>query len=127
MEFLVLLRKDYKMGKINSKKKGSRGELELANYLKEKGFLSARRTAQFCGKSGEAADIVCDELSKCHIECKRCESLSLYKAMNQAETDCLDRSKFPLVAHRRSNEKWLAVLSLDHFLEIFQGYQKTLL
>lgn len=42
---------------INSKKKGAKGERELANTLKEYGF-DCRRTQQFCGKGGESADVI---------------------------------------------------------------------
>ena len=42
---------------MNSRDKGKRGELELVKLLKASGY-EARRTAQYCGKSGEAADVV---------------------------------------------------------------------
>ena len=43
---------------INSKKKGSKGELELANKLKNEYGFNCRRTQQFCGKGGESADVI---------------------------------------------------------------------
>ena len=41
----------------NSKQKGKRGELEVAHILQEHGY-DARRTAQYCGNTGEAADVI---------------------------------------------------------------------
>lgn len=38
---------------INSKRKGAKGERELANKLKEYGY-NCRRTQQFCGNTGQA-------------------------------------------------------------------------
>ena len=54
---------------VNSKRKGSRGEREAANYLKSIGFEDARRTQQYNGL-GES-DVVCPEsLPNVHIEVK---------------------------------------------------------
>jgi len=55
---------------MNSKRKGKRGELELAKKLKEYGF-SARRGQQYSGIGGD--DVV--GLDGVHIECKRAERL----------------------------------------------------
>ena len=103
-----------KRGK-HAKKKGARGELEFANLLKEKG-LTSRRTSQFCGKSGDASDIICEELAEYHIEVKRTETLSLYPAMDQAVHDA-HGTKTPIVCHRRNHKEWLVVIRLDDFLK----------
>ena len=58
---------------MNSKRKGKRGELELAKKLKECGF-SARRGQQYSGIGGD--DVV--GLDGIHIECKRSERLNVY-------------------------------------------------
>lgn len=97
-----------------SKKKGSRGELELSTILNGLG-LTSRRTAQFCGKSGDASDIICEELSEFHIEVKRTETLSLYPAMDQAVRDSQGK-KIPIVCHRRNSKKWLVILHLEDFI-----------
>jgi hypothetical protein len=68
---------------INSKQKGSRIELEIVDFLKAKGF-NARRTAQFCGKSGMASDVVVEDdsfLSKIHIEVKGTNASKLAPGM----------------------------------------------
>ena len=97
----------------NSKAKGSAGERELANRLKELG-LSARRTQQFCGKAGDA-DVDCVELSGFHIECKRVERLNIDMAMDQATRDCGDKT--PLVIHRRNRRPWLVTMFLEDWIK----------
>lgn len=101
--------------KINSKKKGSRGELELAHYLTDAGF-PARRGQQFQG-TPESPDIICESLDKFHIECKRTEIAKLYPWMAQALADKAE-DQVPVIMHRKSQQEWLAVLRLKDFLEL---------
>lgn len=42
---------------MNSKQKGKRGELEWASYCRGQGY-DCRRTAQYCGNTGDASDVV---------------------------------------------------------------------
>ena len=91
---------------VNSKAKGGRGEREFANFLKEKFNVSARRGIQFAG-GADSPDVVTD-IDGVHFEVKRTETLSLYKAMEQARNDCGDG--VPVVAHRRSRRDWLLVI-----------------
>lgn len=100
---------------INSKQKGARAEREIANILKDKGFKNARRTAQYCGNTGEASDVV--GLDGFHIEVKRVEHLNIYEAIDQAVRDNGDSLDTPVVFHRKNNKKWLCTLRLDDFLD----------
>lgn len=102
------------MGKINSRTKGKVAELEFSKFLTERGF-PARRGAQFHGGS-ESPDVV-SELPDWHCECKRTETLSLYKAMDQATTDAAGR-RTPFVAHRRNKKPWLAVCYAEDFVKL---------
>ena len=43
------------MGKINSREKGARFERELARTFRDYGYTGSRRTAQYCGNTGDAA------------------------------------------------------------------------
>lgn len=90
---------------VNSRRKGKRGELEWADYLRGLGFSGARRGQQYHGLEGE--DVV-GGIPETHCEVKRTEQLSLYKAMAQAVQDADDL--VPYVAHRRSRKDWLIVL-----------------
>lgn len=103
---------------INSKKKGATGERELANQLKEYGY-DCRRTQQFCGKTGQADDIV--GLDYIHIECKRVEKLNIDEAMEQAVRDTKD-NKFPTVFHRKNNKKWLVTMELSSWIQLYNSY-----
>ncbi len=99
---------------MNSRAKGKRGELELAQALRERGF-AARRGRQFNGGDG-SPDIVHDLPGNIHVECKRTEGGSPYKWLDQAKADAW--GKVPVVMHRRSNREWIVILSLDDFVAL---------
>ena len=99
----------------NSKDKGKRGELEVAHILQEHGYV-ARRTQQYCGSTGDAADVV--GLPDFHLEVKRAERMELYKWYAQAVNDSEKSGDIPVVVHRASRKPWLVSLSLDDFLKI---------
>ena len=99
----------------NSKQKGKRGELEIANILKRMGF-NARRTAQYNGKEqGSLADVI--GLPGFHMEVKRVESgfTAIHKAMEQAIRD--SKGETPTVWHRQNNTEWLVTMRLPDFME----------
>jgi Holliday junction resolvase len=100
---------------VNSKQKGKRGELELAAALREMGFKGARRGQQFKG-TPESPDIA-DAIPGVHVECKRTETLSLYKALEQAKGDAGD-GEVPIVAHRRNGKEWVVVVQLDRLIDL---------
>ena len=103
---------------MNSKRKGKSGELEIVRALKNYGY-DARRTAQYCGNSGEAADVV--GLPGVHIEVKRVERLNVPEAMKQAVRDA---EKFhdgvPALFHRRSREPWLVTMRLQDWMGLYR-------
>ena len=109
-----------------SRRKGQTGELELAHILQDHGFTDVRRTSQYCGKTGDASDLV--GLPGVHIESKRTERLSLYEAMGQARRDAQAAGKgsFPAVFHRRSKQPWLVVMDLDDWCEMYRAYQEAI-
>jgi Holliday junction resolvase len=98
---------------MNSKRKGKAGELELASYLRARG-VAARRGRQFNGRDG-SPDVV-SALANIHIECKRCEQLNLYAALDQASNDAW--GKVPVVMHRRNGREWVAILKLGDLLAL---------
>lgn len=100
---------------VNSRRKGSDGELELSNILKSRGFQT-RRGQQFCGANGDA-DVV--GMPGVHIECKRVEQLNIHKAMEQAKNDAKE-DEIPAVFHRKNRTKWLVTVSLDDFIKLYR-------
>lgn len=104
---------------MNSKRKGSRGENELANILKEYGY-DAKRMQQFAG-GVDSPDV--SGLPGIHIECKRVENLNIHKAYAQAERDAEGKA-IPAVFHRRNREPWMVTLKLDDFMEIYGAWQR---
>ena len=106
------------MGK-SSRDKGKRGEREWALVCREHGY-QARRTAQNCGSSGDAADVT--GLPGIHIEVKRVERLNLEDAMAQAVRDSAGTGRLPIVAHRRSHCGWLVTMRAEDWFELYGGW-----
>lgn len=100
----------------NSKAKGQRAERMLAKILREHGYTEARRTAQYCGNTGDASDVV--GLPGFHLECKHQERMELYKWYAQAVNDSKKSGDIPVVVHKANNKPWLVSLSLEDFLKI---------
>lgn len=104
---------------INSRAKGKRGELEIANILKEYGY-DTRRGVQYNGSDG-SPDVV--GLPSIHIECKRVEKLNLDKAMSQSIRDARD-GETPVVMHRKDREDWLVTMQLVDWIELYKEWSK---
>lgn len=110
---------------INSKDKGKRYELEVANYFKERGFHKARRSVQYNGKAEKGqADVV--GIPYLHVECKHNEKLNIEEAMQQALRDNKSKNKIPVVIHRKNREKSKVTMTLDDFMFIYGEYYSSL-
>lgn len=109
--------------KINSKQKGARFERDLAKIFRDYGYDEARRTAQYCGNTGDASDVV--GLPYLHIEAKHQETMRLYDWMSQAISDANASGKdvFPAVFHKKNNCKILVTMRLDDFMQIYTEYE----
>lgn len=107
-----------------SKQKGKRGEREVANILKRYGY-EARRTAQYCGSTGDASDVI--GLEGYHIEVKNVERLNLWKAIEQSTHDAMEAGKneTPVVVFKRSREPWQICMEFEEFLKILQNHQNN--
>lgn len=99
----------------NSRNKGTQGEREIANILKERGY-KARRGQQYCGSNGDA-DVI--GIPGLHIEVKRTEKCYPYKYLEQATNDAKD-NEIPVVFHRQNRQKWIAILDMEDFLDLFE-------
>ncbi len=102
-----------KTKKINSRQKGTQGELEFAAVLKGVG-IEARRGQQFSG-SKDSPDVVAD-LTGIHFEVKRVQAGNLYTWLAQAQRDGV--GKVPIVAHRRNHKEWVAILPMPELLKL---------
>lgn len=109
-----------KGGALNSKDKGARYERQLASKLRDYGY-NARRTAQYCGNTGDAADIV--GLPGIHIEAKHQERIQIYEWMGQALRDSLKSSDKPAVFFRKNNSETLVCMRLDDWIELYREWE----
>lgn len=100
------------MGRMQ-RSKGARGEREWRDELRRMGFTDAIRGRQYSGHP-DAPDVA-HGIPGTHPEVKRTESLSLYKAMEQAAGDA--GNSIPYVAHRRNRREWLVVIRADDLLQ----------
>lgn len=103
---------------INSKRKGADGEREWASYCRSQGY-DCRRTAQYCGNTGDASDVV--GLPGIHQEVKRVERLDLEGAMAQAKHDA--GANIPIVAHRRSRCEWLVTMRAEDWFSLYREWE----
>ena len=104
---------------INSKQKGNRFERKLASKLREYGY-DCRRTAQYCGKSGDASDVV--GLPGLHIEAKHQERMSLYEWMAQAKRDSEGTGRLPAVFHKKNNAEILVTMTLEDWINLYREW-----
>jgi hypothetical protein len=96
-----------------SRTKGGVGEREVVALLQEAGFARARRNFMSGGQGG--GDII--GVPDTHIEVKRCERVSIWDWIGQAEGDCR-QTDLPMVAFRRSHSKWYGVLPFEDLIAL---------
>ena len=104
---------------INSKNKGARFERLLASKFREYGY-EARRTAQYCGNTGEAADVI--GLPFIHVEAKHQERMQLYDWIAQAVRDAKE-GNIPCVFHKKNNCDILVTMKLEDWFELYREWE----
>ena len=107
---------------MNSKRKGKRGELELARELKRHGY-DVHRSVQYNGRIQEG-DPDLTGLPGIHIECKRVERLNIQDAMEQAVRDHKD-DEMPAVFHRKNRGQWMVTMQLEDWIQLYSKTQKS--
>lgn len=107
---------------LNSKAKGARFERSLASKFKEYGY-EARRTAQYCGNTGDASDVI--GLPGVHIEAKHQERMQLYDWMDQAKRDSEKSGNIPAVFHKKNNAEILVTVKFDDFMKIYKEFYES--
>ena len=107
---------------INSKQKGARFERLLASKFRDYGY-EARRTAQYCGNTGDASDVV--GLPYIHIEAKHVERLNIYEAMDQAKRDAKagGGDKLPAVFHKKNNHNILVTMEFEDWMQMYLEFE----
>lgn len=105
---------------VNSKQKGARFERQLASRFREYGY-NARRTAQYCGNTGDASDVV--GLPGLHIEAKHQERMNLYEWVSQAKRDSEGTGRLPAVFHKKNNAEILVTMTLDDFMNLYREWE----
>lgn len=107
-----------------SRDKGKRGERDFAAFCQLHGF-DVHRTAQCCGKTGQAPDVI--GIPGVHIEVKRTERLNLPAAFDQATRDAAaaGTGNIPVVAHRMSRQPWLVTMPADAWLRLLSSLKEA--
>jgi Holliday junction resolvase len=105
---------------VNSKAKGARFERSLASKFREYGY-DARRTAQYCGNTGDASDVV--GLPGIHIEAKHQEQMRLYEWMSQAKRDAAGKGNLPAVFHKKNNAEILVTMTLEDWMNLYREWE----
>lgn len=106
---------------VNSKQKGARFERKLASRFRDYGYNNARRTAQYCGNTGEASDVI--GLPGLHIEAKHQEKMQLYNWIAQAKRDATGKDEIPVVFHKKNNAEILVTMEFDDFMQIYKEWE----
>lgn len=111
---------------INSKQKGARFERLLASKFREYGYKESRRTAQYCGNTGDASDVV--GLPGIHVEAKHQERMQLYDWIDQAKRDAeaSGADVLPAVFHKKNNCEILVTMTLDDWMTVYREYEAGL-
>ena len=105
--------------KMNSKKKGSRGERDCRDVWRKHGYEEAHRSQQFSGRGESAADIEGVD-PRLHIEVKSGYSYkTVYAFLEQAIRDAKE-GQIPIVNCKMDRKEWLCVMRLDDFIEIWK-------
>lgn len=109
------------MGRM-SKQKGKRGEREAAAELGQLLGCHARRGVQYQG-STDSPDVVLEGVNV-HVECKRTETINVYKALEQATGDA--GHKVPIVWHRRNGKPSVVIVETSKLVELAKELASTI-
>jgi len=107
---------------VNSREKGKRGENHVAHFFQEHGY-DAHRSAQFCGKTGQAADVI--GVPGVHLEVKFQETMHLYNWLAQAVNDSEAEGKgnVPIVIHKQNRKDMLVTMRADDWIEFYKDWE----
>jgi len=108
-----------------AKSKGSRGERELVNWLKENGITSARRTQQYSGADGDSDVVASDEFPGLFIESKRYAksvlSFELVKSWIIEFIEKCPEEESPVIFFRADKQEYIGIMFIDFFSLLIKG------
>lgn len=103
---------------MRSRRKGTRGEQEIAAAYRQAGYPAAR--VPNSGGLDMKGDVT--GIPAVHIEVKRSEALRLWDALAQCEADAAP-TDVPALHFRRNRSGWYVAVPLDDFLDLLGGVQ----
>lgn len=99
--------------------KGASGERDVCNLIKEHLGVEVKRNLNQTREGG--ADIKMPPFS---IEVKRRARIgNIYDWMEQSQNSCAE-DELPVVICRADRQQWLAIMSLEHFLQLTKRGKK---
>ncbi|MEK6328246.1 MAG: hypothetical protein AABM66_12100 [Actinomycetota bacterium] len=98
-----------------SRRKGTRGEQEIAAAYRQAGFPAAR--VPNSGGLDTKGDVL--GVPTIHVEVKRTERLRIFEALDQAEAEA-PAGQVPALHFRRNRSGWYVAVPLDDWLELLQ-------
>lgn len=98
---------------LNANAKGKKFERTIANKLTELTGKNWSRNFQFRGNNKGNPDISCDG-SILHVECKRQESFSLPRTMDQVFGEC--GKNIPVIVQKYSGKKAMIMFPFDELV-----------
>lgn len=96
----------------SSRRKGAKGELEVAAIMKAHDFEAER--------DGRLSTDLKHNVTGYHFEIKRCEKIEMMKWRRQAERDAPE-GEVPVVVYRQSGQRWHADIDLEELLRLMNG------
>lgn len=102
----------------SERRKGVRGEREIASIYRQAGYPAAR--VPNSGGLDTKGDLA--GLPALHVEVKRSEHLNIWRALEQAERDAA-ATDIPALHFRRNRSGWYVAVPLDDFLDLLREAQ----
>lgn len=99
-----------------ARERGKRGERYVANRIRDRLGLTARRGQQYAG-GPESPDVI--GLPGYHIEVKNVNKLNLHGAISQSYRDSSD-GEVPVVIHHRDRDRWYITLDFEAFMDLYE-------
>lgn len=109
---------------MNSKKKGNRGEREVAQYLRDCGLDNTAARNWSSGSDRNKSDI--HNSLDWNLEVKRVEKLNIWKALEQVEEYSRQNHAKPSVVFRRNRTpEWYIAIRLSDWVDLLKSKKRS--